>query len=164
MPFPATINLSFHLAFCVFFNFLLQARFCSSWFLSELWHLLLASVVSLFQVWLVLQAAGPLSGSLPSSFLCMSQQLLSWRHLGRVVAMCICCLLHCTTLFSKGLCLVSLPHYSWRRISVPCCALFNFLVKWLCIVSLLGYVRISVWLKVSVEEETEMLCLIYFIL
>lgn len=66
------------------------ARFCGSWLLSELWHLSLASVVSLFQVRLVLQAAGPLSGSLPSSFLCVSQQLLLCRPFRRMAVMYIC--------------------------------------------------------------------------
>lgn len=138
VPFPASINLSFHLAFCFFFfpsqdlQFLVSLR-------------AMASVVSLFQVWLVLQAAGPLSSSLPSSFLCMSQQLRSWETFGKGGSDVYLLFVTLHQSPCEGFWLVSSPQYSWEGISVPCYALCNFwLSRQLCIVSLLGYVRISV--------------------
>lgn len=113
VPFPASINLSFHLAFCFFF--FSQAKICSSWFLSELWHLWSASFRSDWSCkqQVLCQAACP-----HHSCACLNS-FAAGRHLGRVVAMCICCLLHCTSLPVKASSLCLHPNTLGREFLSP---------------------------------------------
>lgn len=85
-----------------------------------------------------------------------------WEGWYRCVS-AVCYIAPASSLRASALCLY--PNTLGREFPSPAVLCVTFWIsRYLCIVSLLGYVRISVWLKVSVEEETEILCLVHFIL